>query len=138
MGIFDTVRSALDRVNEEPVARFASLFFSFSSLASNTKHPIHQKMLDFGLHHVLGVLQASDCTFAVFHASLALAVLQTNKELKTSISYQNPLADQFIRFNQGLEKCEKFREENNRRTAFGTVTGQISILLLLRLKKIIL
>ena len=67
--------------------------------------------------------QASDCAFAVFHASLALAVLQTNKELKTTISYQNPLADQFIRLNQGLEKCEKFREENNRRTAFGTVMG---------------
>lgn len=57
MGLFETVRLALDRVNEEPVARFASLFFSFSSLASNTKHPIHQKMLDFGLQHVLGVLQ---------------------------------------------------------------------------------
>lgn len=120
MGVFDIVCRALDRVNEEPVARFAALFFSYTSLSSNTRHPIHQKMLDFGLEHTLAIVQASECDYAVFHASLALAVLQTNKEIKPHITFQNPLADQFISQGHAFDKCEKFRQENNRRTAFGT------------------
>ena len=83
MGVFETVKKALERVNEEPVARFSALFFSFASLASNVKHPIHQKMLDNQLVNSLEIIQASECEYAVFHASLALAVLQTNKEIKT-------------------------------------------------------
>jgi len=49
-----------------------------------------------------------------------LAVLQTNKEIRPQISFQNPLADQFISQNHSFEKCEKFQNANSRRTAFGT------------------
>jgi hypothetical protein len=82
------------------------------SLASNTRHPIHQKMVTFGVHHHLAVLQATESNFAVFHASLALSVLQTNKELTPQIEYQNPLADQFISHTHAFDKCEKFRTGN--------------------------
>jgi hypothetical protein len=120
MGVFETVKKALERINEEPVARFSALFFSFASLASNVKHPIHQKMLDNQLVNALEIIQASECEYAVFHASLALAVLQTNKEIKPQITFQTPLADHFIAQNHAFEKCERFRLDNSRRTAFGT------------------
>ena len=116
---FDIVATALERIDEPAVARFAAQFYSFSALASNTKHSIHERMSKLGVHHYLSIIQASSVDFAVFHASLALAVLASNKEPSINITFQNPLANEFLQTHHDFFKCESFQLENSKRIAYG-------------------
>ena len=64
-------------------------------------------------------IQASSVDFAVFHASLALAVLAANKEPSINITFQNPLANEFLQIHHDFFKCEAFQIENSKRIAYG-------------------
>lgn len=86
-GLFDLIKIAVHKCNEEKAARFSAITICYACLAINTKHSIRQALVDKRIHHDLNILLAADCDFAKFHAGLALAVLVHDDQLKPQIEF---------------------------------------------------